>query len=468
MLKNMEKIKGELSRFFDGRLYPLLVAFIVTIAAITGLELVSCVVISIAFIIAAIVSRSAKPFIIVFATFVMQISLKHSPSEVVNKVYGDGNVSYYFTSYRPYLIAICIGGMIASCVYFFIKNKCYKKIKLKEDKLLIATILFSLSLILGGAFSGGWLMSLPYALIQGAVFLLVYLLFAYGFSENDTRGSLIDYFSYISLLTAGVIIVQMIALFIRSDIIFVDGGINKEGVMLGFGIWTLIGIMLAMLIPMIFYGAMQGGGRGIIYFVGATLCLLFAVLSMSRNAQIFSILAYSSCVIISAFKSKNKLFYRGLSVLGVAIVLVGAVLLYDKIPHLISSFLDDNGRSEHAKIAITNFLNLPLFGVGLSGFELFEELNPFYAPMGPWPAMAHNTVLEILSALGVFGIIAYIFYRVMSLVPLFKKPTLAKTVLFLGISVILFSSMLDNFVFDVYPMFYSVIALSIAHTKISE
>ena len=88
--------------------------------------------------------------------------------------------------------------------------------------------------------------------------------------------------------------------------------------------------------------------------------------------------------------------------------------------------------------------------------------------MGPWPAMAHNTILEIMSALGIFGIAAYSLYRIASLIPLFKRPTTKKTMLYLGIIVILLSSMLDNFVFDIYPMFYSVIALSIAHANIKE
>ena len=469
MINCKGKIKDELARFFDGKLYPLLVAFIVTVAAITGLELVSCVVIATIFITAAFFSQSAKPFIVIFITFAMQMSLKHSPSEVVNKLYGDGNTEYYFTSYRIYLIAFCIGSMLFACIYFFVKNKRYKRIKLKEDKLLLGTLLVSLSFLLGGLFTEGWSISLPHALMQAAIYLAVYLLFAYGFSENDTRGSLIDYFSYISLITAGVVIVQMIVLFvIHSDNIFIDGGINKEGIMLGFGIWTLIGITLAMLIPMIFYGAMKGGGRSAIYFVGATLSWIFALLSMSRNAQLFSTIAYASCVIIAALKSKNKLFYRTISALGVAVSIVGAILIYDKIPTLISSFFDDNGRAEHAGIAINNFLHAPVFGVGFSGFEIFESLNPFYAPMGPWPAMAHNTILEIMSALGIVGIFSYGFYRVASLEPLFRKPTLAKTMLFVGVFVVLFSSLLDNFVFDVYPMIYTVIALSIAHTRISE
>lgn len=463
-----ETTKKRLYSFYDGKLYPLLVATLVTLGAIFSLELISCTIISILFVGAALISTSVKPFIITFVTYIMQISLKHSPSEVISNIYGDGNTDYYFTSYRIWLIAICIGSMVFACGYFFIKNKCYKRIRLKDDKLLLGALALTLAFLLGGAFTDGWLISLPHACLQSATYLVVYLLFAYGFSENDTRGGLIDYFSYISLLSSGVIITQMIVLFIRSDIIFTDGGINKEGVMLGFSIWTLIGIMLAMLIPMIFYGAMKGGRCAVVYFIGATLTWIFALLSMSRNAQLFSTLAYGACVLISAFKAKNKLFYRVLTCVGAVGVVGCVILLYDKIPELISSFLDDNGRGEHASIAITNFLHAPVFGVGFSGFELHEKLNPFYAPMGPWPAMAHNTVLELMSALGVFGVLAYGFYRAVSLIPLFKKPTLGKTTLFIGVFVILLSSLLDNFVFDVYPMLYSIIALSIVHARLEE
>ena len=76
--------------------------------------------------------------------------------------------------------------------------------------------------------------------------------------------------------------------------------------------------------------------------------------------------------------------------------------------------------------------------------------------------MAHNTVFEILSAMGICGIIAYAWYRGESAKIFFSRPCLAKTMLGLSISVFLLGGLLDNFVFNIHPPLYYVVALSIA------
>ena len=77
--------------------------------------------------------------------------------------------------------------------------------------------------------------------------------------------------------------------------------------------------------------------------------------------------------------------------------------------------------------------------------------------------MAHNTIVELLSATGAVGLLAYLWYRVKSLIPVFKRPSLMKTMAALSIAVILFSSLLDNFVFNVYPMFFYITLLALIH-----
>ena len=222
-----------------------------------------------------------------------------------------------------------------------------------------------------------------------------------------------------------------------------------------------------MLIPAIFFGALKGGIRGYIYFAAATLTLVFSVLSMSRGAQLISLAVYVFCVTVAAFKAKNKLFYR--VILGVILVsaVAIAVLFFDKLSAAFIGFFDDNGRTEHAKIAITNFLHFPIFGVGFGGFEAIEALPENLSPMGPLPAMAHSTPLQLLSATGMLGLLGYILYRVASVVPVLKKHTVPGIFALLASSVVLIGGLIDNFPFDIYPMFYSLIALAISH-RVSE
>lgn len=444
-----------------GKYYPLLIGFFALVSSIFAAEALFCTLTAVFFLLSCIFCDSARPMIIVFSTFCFHISGKHSPSKTVSLYYG-GDSSYLFTGWRVAFTVITVIFIVGGSCLFFIKNKCYKRISFKNG-MLPPIIALCVSFLLGGVtkpwyFGGIWL-----ALGEAAVFSLFYFLFAYGFREDESCEELARYFSYVSSVAAGVLICQLIYLFVRSELIFVNGGINKEGVMLGFGIWTLVGISLAVLIPGIFLGAMRSGTYAFCYFGVAVLTWLFAILTMSRGAQLFSTLAVVLCCAVGAFKSAHKRFYKAVCCIGLFLFLLLFVLFYDKIGEIATVFFDDNGRAEHAKIAVTNFLSSVIFGVGFSGFESILRLPYQYAPMGPLPAMAHNTLFQLMSATGIFGVVAYIWYRTASIVPVLKKPTLYRTLLLVGIAVILLASLVDNFIFDIYPAFYPLIALAIIH-----
>ena len=455
-----EEALSRLRKFYTGKVYPIVVATIIAIAAMSATEIFLAGAVVLLFVGACLVCDTARPLIITVVAFVFQMSSKYSPSPSVS-----ANHDYYFTSWRLPIFIIYISLTVISLIAFFIKNKCYARMNIKRDILLIPIIVLVLAFLISGAFYDGYVSGLPFSLMQAALFSLFYFVFAYGFKEEESRGELARYFVYISAVVAGIMLVELMHLFITSDNIFVDGGINKVGVMLGWGSWTLIGVSLAMLIPTLFLGVMTDKRYWWAYFAMATAAYVGAVLSMSRNAQLFATLAYAACVIIAAFKSHNKLIFRVISVVGATLAVIATIVFFDKLPTVIAEFFNDNGRAEHAAIAMENFFSSPVFGVGFLNFESITEIPYQYAPMGPWPAMAHNTLLELLSATGVFGTLAYGGYRVASVVPVLKKPTVEKTLLFLSVLVILLSSLLDNFVFDMYPMFYSLIALSIIHKK---
>ena len=268
------------------------------------------------------------------------------------------------------------------------------------------------------------------------------------------------YMAYISMLIAIVLIGQMCDLYLTSDEIFRDGTIVKDRVFLGWGIWNLVGVCISMLIPMIFYGAMNNKYPWL-YFTVATLALFAAILTMSRNALIFASLSYGACAIIGCFKGKNKLGFRIITSAGVLALLAGIFVFMPKIKALLGDYFergfDNNGRFELWSAGIDNFLSAPIFGDGFYGYGEYPLAH------GPLPKMAHNTVIELLSATGAVGILAYAWYRVKSLLPVFRCPSLMKTMAALSIAVILGGSLLDNFVFNVYPMFYYTVLLALIH-----
>ena len=141
----------------------------------------------------------------------------------------------------------------------------------------------------------------------------------------------------------------------------------------------------------------------------------------------------------------------------VVFLLVLREKIADVFAKVLEQGLSDNGRFELWKRGIENFLCAPVFGKGLFGYgdtDVFIAANFI-------PTMAHNTIVQLLSSMGIAGTAAYGFYRVKTLLPLFRKPTFEKAVLYLPILLTLGMSLLDNFVFYVYTVFYYTVALAI-------
>lgn len=447
--------------FYMGRVYPVVVCALVLIGSLAGLEMYFNFLVTALFVSSLIICTSTRPMIVSLCTYIFQLSTKNSPSLI-------NNSDYLYTGWRLWALVISILSIFAAAFYFFFKNKIYRKVNPKRDRIIIPVAVLCVAFLVNGAFSDAWVpMSLLFAFLQTVVYGFIFLLFFYGLGDDETTDTLMPYLSYVSTLMASVIIIQLAVLFLTSDDVFVDGSINKEGVVLGWGIWNLIGACLAMLIPVIFWGVMHSKYSWA-YFAVATLTWLSAVLTMSRNALIFASLAYAACVVIACFKGNYKKQYRVICAVGILGIIGLIVILWAKIQALLGDYFargfDSNGRYELWAIGWKNFLDYPILGRGFSGFESVHKLESgAFAHMGPMPTMAHNTLFELLSATGLVGTLAYGYYRVVSLIPVFKRPTLAKTMLALSMLVTLGGSLLDNFAFNLYPMYFAMVALALIH-----
>ena len=94
--------------------------------------------------------------------------------------------------------------------------------------------------------------------------------------------------------------------------------------------------------------------------------------------------------------------------------------------------------------------------------ETVDRMSLFYAHASPMTRVVIDTTLQFLASAGVVGLAVYIFYRVMTLRAFFRHPSPEKG--FLGLAILVFraESLLDVFVFMVYPLFYYNIALIVA------
>lgn len=440
--------------FFMGRGYPPLVCTLILLGNITALDYYVNFLIVGLFVFGAVICDSVRPMIITVCAFIYQISIPHAPSY---PTYSD----FLFSGWRrPVSIAI-ITLVAITFIFFFVKKEIYKKLTPKKTPLLLPLIAFSAALILNGAFSHDWTYkNLIFAFLNIIVYFFFFLIVFHGFLEEEKTEELARYFVYISLLMSAVIVCEMAHLFLTGDNIFAGGSINKESVALGWGIWNIIGTSLAVLIPVLFLGVITNKYPWL-YFGAATVAYVFSVLSMSRNALVFATLAYVVCVLICCFVGKNKKVFRILTLVGILAFLLFAVIFFGKIKLVLGDYFErgfsDNGRYDLWRLAVTTFKKSVIFGNGFYGFftdAVFE--------FGAVPRMAHNTILEILAAMGIFGIIAYGWYRTRTALVFFKRPNIMKTMLGLSILVFLFGSLLDNFVFNIHPPLYYTVALAIA------
>ena len=452
-LKNFLSLDGWRA-FLMSNAYPPLVCVLVLFGNLTSLDYyVNFLVVGL-LLLSLIICDSVKPVIIIALTFIYQISIPHAPSY---PTYSD----FFFSGWRKPVSIVIISLIAFGLIYFFVKNRIYANLTPKKTPFLFSLTAFSVALMLNGAFSPDWTYkNLIFAFLNTLVYFFLFLIFYHGLSGSEKTQDLVKYFAYISLLIALVIICEMAHLFITEERIFVDGAIDKERVALGWGIWNLIGTSLSVLIPVLFLGVMNNRYPWL-YFAVATLTYVFAVLSMSRNALVFSTLAYGASVLICCFAGKYKKVFRIITLLGIGALILFGIVFFGKIKMILGDYFErgfsDNGRYALWQLAVDTFKKSPVFGNGFYGFftdAVFE--------FGAVPRMAHNTVLQILSSMGIFGIIAYFWYRVETALPFFRRPTLVKTMLGISILVFLFGSLLDNFVFNIHPPLYYLVALAIA------
>ena len=451
--------KERLSAFFAGRVYPAFVAILVAFSGIFGLELYVGAVHTALIATALFVSDSLKPTLISFFTFVMQISVKHAP---FYPTYSD----YLYTVSSVAVVCLMGGVLIFAFARFAVRSGMLANIDRNVRIFFFKTLPLCLALLLGGAFSVGWgSADVANGALQGALFLLP-VFFALGIRE-DSR-TLAKYIAYLSLLVSGVIISELCALFITNENAIVNGAVNKTEIALGFGIWNLVGISLAVLIPMLIYGV-HVSRYPFLYLAVAVLDYAFILLTASRNSALFGGIALVGSLFASViFSERKRIFLRTCIMLFFGIFITG-VAFFDEIAVLFSDFIDrgfsDNGRFTIWKSALSGFASFPVFGNGFSGLSVDDSV---LYPFGALGKMAHNTVLQLLYAAGVFGLGGYFYYRIHTLSLVLKRPNIHKSFAAASMSVLILSSLLDNFIFNVYPTFYYSAVLAVAVKSVIE
>ncbi len=461
-----------LKRFFMSKYYALLVCTIVIVGYLTGAEFYLHILNMALITVALLTVDSLRPVITALCTFVFQISRHHTPADFSTEV-NESNF-YYFEGARGVIFVISFVPVAVALVVFFVRNKLINKTSLRSLPMLIPSGLLALAFILNGVASGAWSAGgLGFGLVQALVWFVVPYIFILGL-KNEKPNDIIAYFVFVASLITVILLVEVADIYLNTEGIITEGGNMARWLFnYGWGNCNTGAQALVVLIPVLFIGATLGGNkRQVYYFAMATLALLGVVLNVSRSALLVGGLAYVFCVITSFVKSDKKRRF----IIEISAVLVGAIaivivfndVIFPALRDYVNRGVSDSGRFDIWLNAFEGFKDAPVFGRGFFGLFVKDAGNmEIISSIAFLPDMAHNTVFQLLGSMGIFGILAYGFYRFCSLRPFFKHPSYTKTMLGVAMLTVLCGSLLDNFIFNILPMFTYAVIFAIVY-KIEE
>ena len=199
-----------------------------------------------------------------------------------------------------------------------------------------------------------------------------------------------------------------------------------------------------------------------LYLITALLLYACTLVTLSRNSILVGAVIFLICFITAMLVGERRKRARVAFLILMLAALIGFVLfrdvLYRAFESMIQKGFDDSNRFEIYKESYEIFRAHPSFGVGFFGLHFGTgEVLPF----GLVPEFSHNTVFQLLSATGLVGFIGYSIYRLSTMWHILRRVTVEKWMLGVAYMTLATQSLLDNYVFQIYTVFYAMAALAI-------
>ncbi|HIU61984.1 MAG TPA: O-antigen ligase family protein [Candidatus Coproplasma excrementigallinarum] len=437
-------------RFFDSFYFPIAYGVLALLSSFLGLEIAYFAITAVTVIFTCIFARDSKPLLTPVFMAVYGVSWVHTPQPPFS--------SDFFYSKAVQIYFLCLGVLgIAVFLFRFIAFPQDRNF-FKESKLRLGIILMTAAFLLNGVFYGNYtIYNLPFGLLMALSFFLFYIFFFNTLYIDENTGV---HVARIIVVTAGVIFIQLAKIYIFDGII-VDGSVNKDILVAGWGMSNNIGGMLAMFFPACFFLAYRAKRGGWAFYVLGFVFFGGVCLTLSRtSALIGAIILVAAAIYLSIAKSPIRRFARIFNCVVIVCGIIALAVLWDFVRDLLAVYFergfDDSGRLELWANGIRNFLKAPIFGTGF--YEPLE--NSYDIENWVFPDMYHNIFVQLLSSCGIFGLLAYLVHIVEVACGVKKRPTAESLFYIVTLLSIFGMSLLDNHIFHVFPaMVYSVFLL---------
>ena len=466
-------------KFLNSALYPFLFAVLCAISGVNGKDIYLPIIyfLTAVCLFGGLFSRDLKVFLVPAFLIYYSIGMDVAPDHYTQI---DLLERPFFDMSSLKHLLICLALLITVLTYRLISTGVIKDILHKRGIFLSGILLIDAALLLNGAFTHDWhIANLAYGLFTALPLTVFYCLFlgVIGSSENG-----ISYACKTLVATGFSVFLQVLILayrFNECDNLFIryaNGtihSVNRYHFTNSWGLPTIIAAVAAIAIPAAMYLA-HSHRFPLFGYVSSAVFFSVTVFLNTRSAMAVGIFAMIVCFICLCGKCKNKIFNR---IFTVILIISVAAMLY----RLLSSPSEEtllllkrlkkvlrlntgvgaetflSGRLTFWKNGLEAFKNAPVFG---SGFMYGAE-----GAADVYFKMYHNTVIEFLGSMGIFGIFAFAVHIKHGVEVLVRRFSADKLMLLLVPISLLGMSMADNFFF--YPNFQLIYAAFLACAEIS-
>lgn len=437
---------GYLRRFYASRWYIGLIVLLTALSYVTGGELVVWGIFVFLSALAMVVVPDLMPVVPPTLTAVFCLSVRHAPMR---------------PTYSPYLftgtgLAVVVSLSVV-VVLAFAAHLVIWGVRLPENTERPALLPFLLplaaALLLNGVGQAGYsIKNLVFGAITAFCWCGLYLVYDLQLPRGrETKEYMFD----CCFAIAWLLLFEFVYAYIANGVVE-NGVADAAKIVMGWGIHNGIGIMFALLIPLMLRMASERR-RATLYYTTATLLLVGIVLTTSRGSLLVGTGAFLAGSLLLCYRGNHRRVNRICFAVVACAALIVLLFCREPLLHFLPRFrtdgMNDNGRFDLWREGWHLFLGAPIFGAGFAAISFESWAGNLF------PGYLHNTIFELLGAGGACAVVAYLAYRVQSVMLFVRKPTFDRTFMGLSIAVLLGGSLLDNHVFNIYPMFFYAVLL---------
>ncbi len=460
-------IVQQINRFIGSPWCVALLGVCTALAFAFSLELIFYTIVAIYATYVGIFCDDFKPLMPLFIFCYITPSINNNPGK------SEGGLFYGATGI--YLICIVSVAIITLIVRLILDEDIGRgTLFTKKRSMLLGMIILGVSYLLSGIGSEKYLQyaksNLIFALIQFASVALLYFIFSATIKWDEMD---VDYFAWVGLVMGLIVAAEVGCIYISEDVI-VNGVINRGRIYSGWGCYNNVGAIISMSIPFAFHFAGKKKHGGSVFMLIGCLLLAAVFFSCSRGSIVGGVFAFVVAFVYTFIKANNRTEIRITSFVLIGLALVGAIIFGERIYNLFgevpsisdvndgSLSFNDSGRFEIYKSGLKVFLDNPIFGqtfypasFPMYSFSDVEAFTSFFPPR--W----HNTVVQMLASCGAVGMLAYSYHRIDTIRMFWKKRTMTNVYIAISILALLGMSLLDCHFFNVGPVFFYSMALTV-------